>query len=876
MILGPHGASSNELGEPIASDHHRPARAREVEAKRSMDKAPLPKRIHSRRGIKAESAMEDLKKEAAMSERTMVKEDETIVNSHVVNDPADPEIRPASALTLHDLERDGRFSQECKEILANTDLKRAWLLPPAQGRPLRSLTFKHNQSGQQTSRLTHVQPGTAQQEPGAADIIGLTPDQKSNQPVPKITMTTMATAADKTISEPAPQARPSSKGRAPRATIVQTTQLTDGESNAIPRRPSSTKPTSIEPSVRLPSYTSMGDQAPKILRPRASTDTLTRIEVQVQAHPSAAAAEKLKEETAIIIPGSTKAGPRSVPPDRPLPALPADSMVRRRPSLKKNRRDRPTTLSSGNCRAGPWARTVRVVASFPEPPSVPGSKERSIDQTVPWHVRVAAAKGLSVEPTASSKDGPQPSLPDSQTPTSSPCSQASIKLAGRTFARHTIPGPRADKVVDKRKRDLATDRAARRVGSEDGGRHSDPAAPESAPPATPLPPQSPRDELDQFPSVPSSRPPSRASGPTGQCHSRTHSYMYDVRHSFRASPIHHRPRTSPRQPVQILGQSNIFVVVDTDPVTARFRAGAMSPAPSMKGGASSRGGSPLKSLQLSSAPTPPEIVRDRAMGRQALRQKVNHRNFENQSTQRTAGQAGSKRSKRAAKSRNNSGENRSSSDDSGPPPMDSSSSHTKSTRAQKRRRWNSNDINLIRTLQRDLEEYYRTILKQEEKIRWQADQIQMMIKVIMPMNRTGGITFPPSAGFTNVVESPSIDVPLARRTLEAAPDAGHAHKKETTTSAPPAHHRPASHLSTASETTNASTADLSDKSAEASMTDPFEDDLIPRPPTTMAAPTGAVEPKPVSRGHVWSSSLSANAAVWAVRLHQPPPVARAV
>ena len=59
-------------------------------------------------------------------------------------------------------------------------------------------------------------------------------------------------------------------------------------------------------------------------------------------------------------------------------------------------------------------------------------------------------------------------------------------------------------------------------------------------------------------------------------------------------------------------------------------------------------------------------------------------------------------------------------------------------RSNKRRRWNSGDINLIRQLHRDLHDYYVTILEQEEKIKWQATQIQTMMKIFAPIRHIPG------------------------------------------------------------------------------------------------------------------------------------------
>ncbi|KIW27501.1 uncharacterized protein PV07_07234 [Cladophialophora immunda] len=312
------------------------------------------------------------------------------------------------------------------------------------------------------------------------------------------------------------------------------------------------------------------------------------------------------------------------------------------------------------------------------------------------------------------------------------------------FVRHVIQSTRADKVRERRMRDLAKSR--NRSGKTDGlgtneARKKSSISRISQTVAYHV------DELDHFPAVPDSRPTSLYSMSTS-CYSRQHSPELRIRQQRRMSKV--QSTETQRSIPQTLSQSNIFVVVDTDPVTARFRAGAISPRLSIAGSTTSaaspkhaRTPSKLKEvmanrLSLCESPrrdnvlgSPMESPRRKAAGCSPIgKQGVKLRRSQSCSS----GQF-------KPPGRVDSPAPSSSSDDNWLTPGEKFSPVKPASPSQqrKRRRWNSGDINLVRQLHQDLRDYYVTILEQEEKIKWQATQIQTMMKIFAPMNQIQGL-----------------------------------------------------------------------------------------------------------------------------------------
>jgi hypothetical protein len=300
------------------------------------------------------------------------------------------------------------------------------------------------------------------------------------------------------------------------------------------------------------------------------------------------------------------------------------------------------------------------------------------------------------------------------------------------FTRHILRGPRAESVRLRRLRDLAKsgfrkdDEIALKRIPADVDRHPPPVNEIS-------------DELDQFPAVPDSRPTSVSGTSVRSAHSRQQSPPKKTSHQLRRVSTASSAGQRSKPPCQILSQSNIFVVVDSDPVTARFRAGAMSPTPSIGGSSSPELRTPHKVHKPSKLK---EVVVDKQGPLESSRSGTTLRSPKGQQIL-TPGRPASHpigNNKRPATS--DSRHQHSLSGELSPTSSDPALSSKRPGKSKKRRRWNSGDINVMKMLNQDLETYYSKIRdqeeilrKQEEKIRWQTHQIQMMSRAFAPTSR---------------------------------------------------------------------------------------------------------------------------------------------
>jgi hypothetical protein len=320
------------------------------------------------------------------------------------------------------------------------------------------------------------------------------------------------------------------------------------------------------------------------------------------------------------------------------------------------------------------------------------------------------------------------------------------------MVRRTIKGPRADKVREQRLRDIAK---LRRYSPgptilEEPTTRKGPG--DTTGSERPIFVNDILRELDRFPTVPDSRPTSTGSASARSSPVRRQSPSASVS-CQQGSQLRASASQALKSQRQVLSQSNIFVVVDSDPLTARFRASAMSPICSIAGSAPPRSArsSKLKTVVTHQSgavacPESPTINHDPnalpILGRPNLAPPL----------QRNALESSGSDIKHP----------RSSSEDTSPRKPAVASPKKRVARTKKRRRWNSEDIDLIKVLQRDLEDYYNTIREQAEKIKWQANQIQMMSRVFAPMNRARGGKAMPS-----LQESP--DLPPMTGEITALP-----------------------------------------------------------------------------------------------------------
>ncbi|OAP61340.1 hypothetical protein AYL99_03543 [Fonsecaea erecta] len=309
------------------------------------------------------------------------------------------------------------------------------------------------------------------------------------------------------------------------------------------------------------------------------------------------------------------------------------------------------------------------------------------------------------------------------------------------FAHHVIRSSRADKVRERRMRDLAKSRnhliKTDTVGTNDSRKTSLSRSPPVVTYHV--------DQIGRFPAVPDSRPTSVYSM-SASCYSRQQSPELRIRHP-RMSKVQ-STETQRSMPPQVLSQSNIFVVVDSDPVTARFRAGAISPRLSIAGSSTTMPGpkhartpSKLKEVMANRLSLRESPRRDTILGspmESPIRKGVGSSpmSVEQEAKLRRSRSCSTSQLKQSG--RNDSPAPSNSSDDRWQTPGEKISPVKPASQQRKRRRWNSGDINLMRQLHRDLNDYYVTILEQEEKIKLQATQIQTMMKIFSPMKHIPG------------------------------------------------------------------------------------------------------------------------------------------
>lgn len=622
-----------------------------------------------------------------------------------------------------------------------------------------------------------------------------------------------------------------------------------------------------------------------------STDTLVKIEAQVHANQPSQPDKSHGQLHFHRLSEPKSDGPPSIPPERPLPALPKEASIElsrssgersRGPSRKPtDQADRRSSIS-----------TIRTIG-FTEPDDF--ISRNSLAAQRPIRVGLNSTNTLSSKIISSADVSSAASLKSDSSSSST-----------RSYARRSISGPRAEKVKEKRLRDLASSRSdtSETQSSKQPVSEQQQTSPEhlqNPNVAHALEPQPSIDQLDQFPGVPESRPASLISPGLSRGNSRAqhHHAKHSVhQRQLSKSSSNYFPAGRPRQ---LLSQSNIFIVVDSDPVTTRFRAGAMSPAPSI-GSIHSCSGSPHRQKKHVRRPSNlKETTTIQGSPSKNLMNRVSLYSLKSQvSASGRSSQAGVKKNKRPIRSIHR--DLSTSSDESHDliaPSVSNSSKHNVN-RGKKRRRWNSNDIGHVKTLEEALDYYRSTIMMQEERLRDQADQIQMMIRVIAPMNRARGVKVPsglpvlmdystteesrqPSRRNTNRRSSGVKGTKASQISLGSPVDkmahlrSKGSHKRSDSTDG----------NSSASASASANNTDATKVSADdASMTDPLEYEQNPavgtikplklakstvdRPRTGDTTKLGSRPPtqeKPTSQGNASGNNVA---------LHQPPPVAEII
>jgi hypothetical protein len=813
------------------------------------------RRVRSKRQIRTVKGVGDLRRKAGYSgsrSRLAEDEDEKIVNLDSVSllDPVTKEVR-SPVPTLHDPEKAKRFSQECEALLSNVDFDKDWLATDKGA---------FGSINAQTAESTKMErPSSSKSRPKSRGKALADTPAASTAPTPA-PIVEKKQSIGLVPNPPRPPVRTSSKagvrlafgGRAGCIPILPNfpygSDLPTGDST-ISVASRANHPIDFDTPSKKPSSSHRAEQATRTPRTVASTDTLTAIEAHLQESVHTNIAEKLKQNTAFIVGASERPATASgQPPERPLPALPPPErdLSIHAPTSRYN----PHGVHTGSRKDIEATNLAQSAGSAPAP---------SIGR--PTSRETAASKGLVVD--TSSVDSTAEVSPDLKTDRStSPIGAHSSFRRSMQFRRHNLASirPERSRLLKKLvKEDLAK---VRRISEEDETRSIRSNA--SKPPEKALPPipqhahRPSVDPLDQFPSVPVSRPNSRTSMGTRRAHSRSRS---NARHSSKASST--RRRGAP----QHLATSEIKVLVDANPITGRFRAGAISPSPSLL--VSSREASPKKirrRLSKSSISTE-NIVKDPEHPKKSSTKKPSRTSLRSQGGSRLALPAWTH------------GDAISDSDDEVNPQV-GGTLLKKAASSPRGFDQSGQQIPDMKYYIETIKKMQQQIRQQERKLREQAEEIHRNSRIVAPRPNVLPVY---DKGFeVEGLLDRELESLKAARWREQERRGWRAAKEKQT-----AMLRPSSYLSSASATTNISTGSKSDAatgSVEGSMTDPleFENLLLPQPEgkghtrqigSSASAPGGlAATITHTADGSRKERRPGSKGSMTAV-MHHPPPVA---
>ena len=811
-------------------------KARLAEKQRKPSDASLTPTKQPRRRIRPQRAIADLRKRAGYRRQASGKTDNgTVVDLDSVHDrPASRKHTVSPVPSLHDPEKAKRFSQECEAILSNIDFDRDWL------------ASAEDPSAVFSSSVQAIQP--------SGDIFDSdrnTAIHDNNVPHGKSRTVISSTAGPRTAGESLPQSvapqppeRTSSKGikvamavevARPRC-LPGLSDFRDGATLVANDDVDAANTASAQPSPKLTAPTRMASIAstvsPSAKGPKAakSTDTLAMIEAHLHEGASTSLVARLKQKTAFMVPQHKRGISSGVPPERPLPELPAEAT---KPLGLSNVSQQNAQQQQGHRKQQP-SLAEQLVETLLDRQGLPRpSSSQRLEET-------AAVKGLAIDTELTALPD-SPALPTPSSLYSQPSLKSQVSANQKAFIRHDVSRFRSDRVNDVRKRVKADMDRERRISEEDETRPDVQRKPleRPTPPLPPLPaaalnPQPSIDQLDKFPPVPTSRPASRTSG---RSRSRSH-----ARQNSRSSTGYQRPRVK-----QALGKSNIKVLVDSDPVSNNFRCGAASPTPSAT--LSSRAPSPAQEM-ISEKLNRPLDIRNT---------EVKPANSVRSSTRSLKSNSSAARTPRIFAFDNTSLSQIDSEDDTRS--LISTTASYKTNKRKIRRRWNSKDIADVHMLSQDLESCYNTIMKQEKELRKQREEIQFISRVYAPLIRQHAL----KQAYRGAVDSMLDNTPTKSSDTRKQPKAL-AHRATVSDTATM---RPISGISSTS--TDATAASLTHGSTGSSSADPdaFHNDAL----EGVNIPSSRNHSRPGSRGTLLGNTTASSSAT---ALHRPPPVAQVV
>lgn len=952
-----NAVASSWLSKRAVGRRHIGPVAKEIEIRQKVERASLPVKLGDKVKNK-NSANESRKPSARWPVQGLENEADRVIDLDAIQFLPHLTQRSTTPVpSLHDPEKDKSFSQECEALLTNASFDKDWLLTtektmiPSQAIS-RTPTYPIGSKGE-----SNVEKQNDSDSPMSAENTSKTLVEIQSDP----------DSCDKVVDNTAvlhPPVRSSSRSGTQLSNLVNITRLAhlkDTSSNKVQevdQANASSPATSVTASssittpkfnikspTRIASFTSMISHSNKSPNSNTSTDTLVMIEEEFQRQHQTSLVGRIKEKTSAMLPSGRSTTPSGIPPERPLPELPEfnfnQGFDQSRPYNFPRSEPHTRLLLHNNV---PF--TTHTLDAVPEVASVNSSTQHLPIINTTRAQEVAALKGLALETDRNSKAEsmltpalPSPSSVYSQVSTKSARSYLKRVEAVRTQIKKDLIARRNRQSLDEQSR--SAERSSQLSPVSELPVLDVKASIDQLPPLSEVSPQqeitfdaqlpapketlrskdqkpdekpsaqqeaaksntkSPVDQLDQFPAVPTSRPGSRASISTMHAHKNS---LGHTRQSSRASSTFRRPATVNRNSRQVLGPSNIVVIVDTDPFKPRFRANVRSPTPSMTD--SSVAVSPTK-LTHSSRPVARRESRTETPKRKPLpTKKSSARSLQSPASGK---KAVSTRKRTDKYNPNNGGQF--SSDDEGSLLIPSRLTGHQ-IKQKRRRRWNSNDIQEIHQLHQDLEEYYNTIVTQEKKLREQADEIQMMVRVLAPISRAHGVKSNPTSDAGSITSILQKERPISLVVVEQAPTPIPTSQHRTSiktnslisnaatavasgsTTARASHQstsskeRPNSNVSSTSALTDTSTAS-SRISASASLTDPFEYDLtlskMQPPPLKPKHDQASHPPASMSSQPTGLSTHSSDATLKATvpqsklkpkplttPLHHPPPVA---
>jgi hypothetical protein len=319
---------------------------------------------------------------------------------------------------------------------------------------------------------------------------------------------------------------------------------------------------------RKGSESSLTEDFSKSMNPAQSTDTLSRIEVEVQAsptHPTHIDITNVPKRLTQAL--SIDSGPSGSPPERALPQLPEGSSVEGSQSRGSSRKRHSRKQSKNNLSHAKDRPSISSLSTVRGASPVTTGGEARMSQDHTWRSRPDAPEGVAYIQSLDSMSVDQSTTSvaaDLRSLTSIYSHDASSSAAGAFMEKQAQKVARADLVKAKKQRDMTSQAPIEEEDEID-----------TASTMRPTP-----DPLDQFPNVPNSRPASRSSTRRARSPQRAHSTA----------------RRVPRRGIanQTLTASGIMVVADAQPFTPKLRT---SRTVSTK---SHTAGSPLREDSLTS------------------------------------------------------------------------------------------------------------------------------------------------------------------------------------------------------------------------------------------------------------------------------------